>query len=120
MWRDSKDLSDNPARFAMATERILILDDEPDVAKSWVRILEAAGYTCLATTEPEQALRLLESEHLDLLLTDLRMTGMDGMEMLRQARKIDQHIQVVMLTGYASLESAVAAVKAGAFDYLSK
>jgi len=104
----------------MAIERILILDDEPDAAKSWMQILEAAGYRCLATTEPEQALRLLESEHLDLLLTDLRMPGMDGMEMLRQARKIDQHIQVVMLTGYASLESAVAAVKAGAFDYLSK
>jgi len=106
--------------IAMAIERILILDDEPDAAKSWMRILEAAGYRCLTTTEPEQALRLLESEHLDLLLTDLRMPGMDGMEMLRRARKIDQHIQVVMLTGYASLESAVAAVKAGAFDYLSK
>jgi DNA-binding NtrC family response regulator len=104
----------------MAIERILILDDEPDAAKSWMQILEAAGYRCLATTEPEQALRLLESEHLDLLLTDLRMPGMDGMEMLRRARKIDQHIQVVMLTGYASLESVVAAVKAGAFDYLSK
>jgi two-component system, NtrC family, response regulator HydG len=103
----------------MATERILILDDEPDVAKSWVKVLESAGYRCLATTEPEEGLRLLESEHPDLLLTDLRMPGLDGMEMLR-ARQIDPQMPVVMLTGYASVESAVAAVKVGAFDYLSK
>ncbi|MGO8918644.1 MAG: sigma-54-dependent transcriptional regulator [Stellaceae bacterium] len=104
----------------MATERILILDDEPDVAKSWVKILESVGYRCLATTQAEEALRLLENEHPDLLLTDLRMPGMDGMEMLRRARQIDPQMPVVMLTGHASLESAVAAVKAGAFDYLSK
>jgi two-component system, NtrC family, response regulator HydG len=104
----------------MATERILILDDEPDVAGSWVRILESAGYRCLATSQPEEALRLLESERADLLLTDLRMPGIDGMEMLRRAHQIDPQMPVVMLTGYASLESAVAAVKAGAFDYLSK
>ena len=104
----------------MATERILILDDEPDVANSWVRILGSAGYRCVATSKPEEALRLLESEHPDLLLTDLRMPGVDGMEMLRRARQIDPQMPVVMLTGYASVESAVAAVKAGAFDYLSK
>ncbi len=104
----------------MATERILILDDEPDIVSSWVRILESAGYQCLSTTAPEEALRLLESEHPDLLLTDLRMPGLDGMEMLKRARKVDPHMPVVMLTGHASLESAVAAVKAGAFDFLSK
>jgi two-component system, NtrC family, response regulator HydG len=104
----------------MATEHILILDDEPDIARSWVKILESAGYRCLATTEPEEALRLLESERPDLLLTDLRMPGLDGMEMLRRARQIDPQMPVLMLTGYASVESAVAAVKAGAFDYLSK
>ena len=104
----------------MATERILILDDEPDVAKSWVRILGSAGYKCLATTDPQEALRWLESERPDLLLTDLRMPGMDGMEMLARAREIDPQMPVVMLTGYASIESAVAAVKAGAFEYLPK
>jgi DNA-binding NtrC family response regulator len=104
----------------MAHERILILDDEPDVAGSWVRILESSGYRCVATSQAEEALHVLESERPDLLLTDLRMPGVDGMEMLRRARQIDPQMPVVMLTGYASLESAVAAVKAGAFDYLSK
>jgi DNA-binding NtrC family response regulator len=101
-------------------ERILIVDDEPEVAGTWVRILEMAGYQCLSTDQPHEALSLLESEHPDLLLTDLRMPELDGMEMLKRARKIDPHMPVVMLTGHASLESAVAAVKAGAFDFLSK
>jgi DNA-binding NtrC family response regulator len=104
----------------MATERILILDDEPDVARSWVRILELAGYRCVATSKPEEALRFLESERPDLFLTDLRMPGKDGIEMLRLANQIDPQMPVVVLTGYASLESAVAAVKAGAFDFLPK
>ena len=73
----------------MAAERILILDDEPDMARSWRRILEAAGYECLATTDPQEALGLLEAELAALFLTDLRMPAMDGMEMLRRARAID-------------------------------
>ena len=104
----------------MAKERILILDDEADVAASWARILELAGYQCVVTTEPQEAVRFLESDRPDLLLTDLRMPGLDGMEMLRRARHLNPKMPVVMLTGYASVESAVAAVKAGAFDYLQK
>jgi two-component system, NtrC family, response regulator HydG len=104
----------------MSSERILIVDDDPDSVRSWRRVMESAGYCCLATTEAKEALQLLDSERPDLLITDLRMPGLDGMEMLSHARKIDPAMPVVMLTGYASLESAVAAVKAGAFDYLSK
>jgi len=104
----------------MAKERILILDDEPDVAKSWARVLELAGYQCITTTKPTEALRLLESDRPDLLLTDLRMPGVDGMEMLGRALQLDPQMPVIMLTGYASVESAVATMKAGAFDYLQK
>src|SRR6516165_5616512 len=104
----------------MTSERILIVDDDPDVVRSWMRVMESASYRCLATTDAKEALHLLESERPDLLITDLRMPGLDGMEMLRRAQKIDPAMPVVMLTGYASVESAVAAVKAGAFDYLPK
>jgi DNA-binding NtrC family response regulator len=104
----------------MASECILILDDDPDITESWMRVLACMGYRCLGTTNPQAALRLLESERPDLLLTDLRMPEIDGMEMLRRAREIDPQLPVVMLTGHASLESAVAAIKGGAFDYLSK
>jgi two-component system response regulator HydG len=100
--------------------RVIILDDEPDMAENWGRILGSAGYQCLVTTDPHEALRLIESEHPDLLLTDLQMPELGGMEIMGRAREIDSTMPVVMVTGYATVESAVAAVKAGAFDYLSK
>ena len=84
------------------------------------RILGPAGYQCLTTNKAQEALGLLASERPDLLLTDLRMPEMDGMEMLRRAKEIDPQMPVVLLTAHATLESAVAAVKAGAFDYLAK
>jgi DNA-binding NtrC family response regulator len=104
----------------MASGRIVILDDEPDMIENSRRILVSAGYECFTTTDPHEALRLLESEHPDLMLTDLRMPDMDGLEMLRRAREIDPRVPVTMITGHATVESAVTAVKAGAFDYLSK
>ncbi|HVA41016.1 MAG TPA: response regulator, partial [Candidatus Binataceae bacterium] len=101
-------------------QRILIVDDEPDMTDTCRRILGPAGYQCLISNRAQEALSLLGSERPDLLLTDLRMPEMDGMEMLRRAREIDPRMPVVLLTAHATLESAVAAVKAGAFDYLAK
>ncbi|MBI2878618.1 MAG: sigma-54-dependent Fis family transcriptional regulator [Candidatus Rokubacteria bacterium] len=104
----------------MTRPRILIVDDEPEMVESCQRILGRAGYRCLTTTDPREALALLETERPDLLLTDLKMPGVDGMELLRHARRADPHIPVVILTAFATIESAVAAVKEGAFDYLPK
>jgi DNA-binding NtrC family response regulator len=104
----------------MPSERILILDDESDTTRIWKRIIESANYPCIATTDPLEALKLIESEQPALFLTDLKMPGMDGMEMLRRAQEINPQMPVVVLTGYASLETAVAAVKAGAFDFIPK
>jgi DNA-binding NtrC family response regulator len=101
-------------------ERILIVDDEPDMVQNCQRILGRAGYRCVTTTEPRDALALVESERPDLLLTDLKMPGVDGMELLRHARQVDAQMPVIILTAFASIESAVAAVKEGAFDYLPK
>lgn len=101
-------------------QRILIVDDEPDMTETCRRILGPAGYECLTANHAQEALSLLASERPDLLLTDLRMPEMDGMEMLGRAKEIDPQMPVVLLTAHATLESAVAAVKAGAFDYLAK
>ena len=104
----------------MTRERILIVDDEPDMAENCQRILSRAGHRCLTVTDPREALKLLESEHPDLLLTDLKMPGVDGMELLRGARQVDPQMPVIIRTAFATIESAVLAVKAGAFDYLAK
>jgi DNA-binding NtrC family response regulator len=100
--------------------RILILDDEPDMVESCRRILERAGHDCIVTTDPARAISVLETDPPDVVVTDLRMPGMDGLEMMRRARDLDSDRPVIMLTAFATVESAVAAVKAGAFDYLPK
>jgi DNA-binding NtrC family response regulator len=104
----------------MSDPRILIVDDEPDMVENCARILRRAGHRCLTATDPLRAAALLESERPDLMLTDLKMPGMDGMELMRRAHKIDPALPVIVITAFATIESAVAAVKEGAFDYLPK
>ena len=105
----------------MNTEpRILVVDDEPDMVENCVRILRRAGYRCMSATDPHRALALLESERPDLLLTDLKMPEIDGLTLLRRAHELDAALPVVVITAFATIESAVAAIKDGAFDYLPK
>jgi DNA-binding NtrC family response regulator len=104
----------------MSESRILIVDDEPDMVENLVRILRRAGYRCLRAGDAERALALLESDHPDLLITDLRLPGLDGMELLRRAREADPALPVIVITAYGTIESAVAAIKQGAFDFLPK
>ena len=104
----------------MKTRRVLVVDDEPDMVENCARILGRAGYQCLTATDPRHALGLVESERPDLLLTDLKMPGMDGIELLRRAREVDPALPVILITAFATIESAVAAIKDGAFDYLPK
>ena len=104
----------------MSRARILIVDDEADMVENCTRILRPAGYECLGTSDARRGLDLLESEHPDLLLTDLKMPEVDGMELLRRARELDPALPVIMITAFATVESAVTAVKEGAFDYLPK
>ena len=104
----------------MSRARILIVDDEPDMVENCARILARGGHQCFTTTDPAEAVALLESERLDLLLTDLKMPGIDGLELLRRAHDVDPALPVIVITAFATIESAVAAVKEGAFDYLPK
>jgi len=99
---------------------VVIVDDEPDMLENCARILGRVGYQCLTTTEPGKALALLEEERPDLLITDLKMPGMDGMTLLKRARELDPTLPVIVITAFATIESAVAAVKEGATDYLPK
>src|SRR5690349_24702686 len=104
----------------MSDRRILVVDDEPDMVENCTRILRRAGYRVLGTGDPERALSMIESERPDVLLTDLKMPGLDGMELMRRARELDAALPVVVITAFGTIESAVAAIKQGAFDYLPK
>ncbi|MGC1677888.1 MAG: sigma-54 dependent transcriptional regulator [Candidatus Binataceae bacterium] len=100
--------------------RILLLDDQPDMLENCRRILARAGHECFVSSDPAEAIALLESALPDLVITDLRMPSIDGLEIMRRAQALDPARPVIMLTAFATIESAVAAVKAGAFDYLAK
>ncbi len=104
----------------MSRARILIVDDEGDMVENCARVLSRAGHHCLTTTDSTEAATMLESEQVDLLLTDLKMPGIDGLELLRRAHEGDPTLPVIVITAFATVESAVAAVKEGAFDYLPK
>jgi DNA-binding NtrC family response regulator len=100
--------------------RVLIVDDEPDVVANWARLLGREDYPCVTATDGERALALLESERPDVVLTDLKMPRVDGMQILARALELDPDVVVIMITGHGTVESAVEAMRAGAFDYLLK
>jgi DNA-binding NtrC family response regulator len=104
----------------MSAGRVLIVDDEPDMLENCSRILSRQGYVCATAADGGAALAMLERDRPDVLLTDLKMPVMDGLTLLRHAHEVDPALPVIMITGFASIESAVAAVKEGAFDYLPK
>jgi signal transduction histidine kinase len=103
-----------------AVPRVLVVDDEEPVMLTIQGILELDGYAVTATSSGERALELLATQPFDVLLADLRLDGMEGIDLLREARNQSPDIVSIMLTGYASLETAVAALREGAYDYLFK
>ena len=104
----------------MAKERILVIDDEEDMLENCSRILDRLGYEPLLESEGEKGVGRFEHEHPMVTLTDLRMPGMDGLEVLRTIRRIDPEALVILFTAFATVETAVEAVKEGAFDYIPK
>ncbi|MCP3064279.1 sigma-54 dependent transcriptional regulator [Myxococcus sp. K38C18041901] len=100
--------------------RILVADDEEGVRSFIAEALEVEGHAVTTAADGEEAARLLSKQGVDLLVTDLRMPGMDGLTLLRKVREEQPDVEVVVLTAVGSVESAVSAMKAGAFEYLLK
>lgn len=100
--------------------KILVVDDEKDILRALEFILSREGYAVTTATGGEEAVELLKKEEYDLILTDLRMPGMDGMEVLEKALQLRPSTAVIIMTAYATVESAVQAMKMGASDYIVK
>ena len=104
----------------MARNKVLVVDDEKNQREIYRLILEDAGYEVTSAQSGEQALRLARENKFDLVLTDYKMTGMDGLTLLGELLKVDPSIIVVMMTAHGSVESVKDAIRGGAFEYLSK
>ena len=100
--------------------RILIVEDEEIQRIALQDDLRDAGYDTTAVENAERALELTEGEHFDIVLTDLKMPGMDGLALLERIKKAQPDVTVVVMTAYGTVDSAVSAMKQGAYDYLTK
>jgi len=97
-----------------------VLDDDQASVELIVRFLEKMGHEGVGTSEPEQALEQVRAGRCRVVLSDVRMPGMDGMEFLCKALEIDPGVYVILITGHYSLDTAIEAIKRGAYDYLTK
>jgi DNA-binding NtrC family response regulator len=100
--------------------RILVVDDEEGMCEFLHYLLEGEGYEVDVAHSGDQALTKVEEMAFDLILADIKMPGIDGLEMLRHIREADEETVVIVMTGYSSLESAIKAIKYDASDYLTK
>ena len=102
------------------SSKILLIDDEKRMAESLKTLLEIEGYNVDAYTDSKKAVGILKDNSYDLVITDIKMPALSGLDILKEAHKSDPQLEVILMTGYASLDSAKEAVDQGAFGYLTK
>ncbi len=99
---------------------ILIVDDEAEFVEVIQEVLRGEGYDVVGITDPSRAIELVHKNRYDLIITDLKMPGVDGLELTRAAKEQNESTEVIVITGYASLESAMMALKHGVYDFMLK
>src|SRR5882672_3563260 len=117
-----------PARSAAAVlaeeprpqPRILVVDDEPHVVQIFQDLLAQRGYEVSSSTNGDDAILKVTTESFDLVLTDINLPGVDGLEVVRAAKAADKDTCVILITGYASTTTAIDALRQGAYDYITK
>src|SRR5437763_6563727 len=117
-----------PARTAAAVlaeeprpqPRILVVDDEPHVVQIFQDLLAQRGYEVTSSTNGDDATLKVTTEGFDLMLTDINLPGVDGLEVVRAAKAADKDTCVILITGYASTTTAIDALRQGAYDYITK
>jgi len=99
---------------------ILIVDDEKNILELFHRILKKNEYTVLTANNGKEALELADKERPDLVILDLKLTGINGIEVLRRIKQIDENIEVIAMTGFGTIKTVKAAMRLGAQDYITK
>jgi two-component system response regulator HydG len=102
------------------TPTVLVVEDDAENRAAMLKVLEGAEYKVLETDNGQQALDLLNEEDIDILVTDLRLPILDGVELLKRAKALEQDLEVIMITGHGTVEIAVEAIKEGAYDFITK
>ena len=110
----------NPAGGREMIARVLVVDDEPSVVDVFREFLAAQGYEITVASNGEEALKLIPTLKPDIILTDINLPGLSGLEVMRFAKGVDAEIAVIVVTGYASASSAIDALRQGAYDYVTK
>jgi two-component system, OmpR family, response regulator len=101
-------------------EKVLLVDDEPDFLEVTAERMEARGMNVVTATSAEEALDIISKESFDAVVLDFMMPGMDGIKTLRKLKGINPDLQIILLTGYATIEKSVEAMKLGAMDFMEK
>ncbi len=104
----------------MENVRILLVDDETDFTDTMSQLLQTRGYRVTAVNGGERAIEALGQGRYDVMVLDLKMPGMDGMATLKEAKKLELFTETLILTGHATVDTALEAIKLGAYDYLTK
>lgn len=102
------------------SQTILVVDDDPSNRVTLERLLKREGYRVFHAASGREAMESLRSQSMDLVLTDLKMPGMSGLDLLRAVRAVDPDVEVVVMTAYGTVETAVEAMKEGAYDFVAK
>lgn len=102
------------------TPTILVVEDDSESRAAMLKVLESVGYKTIEADNGQQGLDIILHETVDILVTDLRLPVMDGVELLKRAKAADQEIEVILITGHGTVEVAVEAIKEGAYDFITK
>ena len=100
--------------------RVLVVDDDDTLLQLLSETVETMGCDATSASSGLDALNIISERKFDIVVTDLKMPGMDGLKLLEEVKKIDKDVVVIMVTGYATLETAVKAIEKGAYDYIAK
>jgi len=102
------------------SHKILVVDDDPEMCRLLSEVLTEEGFLVLTTGESLEASKILKKEEFDVLITDLKMKGLKGLDLLEEAKKIAPLTPVIIITAFGTIESAIQAMKMGAYDYVTK